>query len=138
MANKTVYLRSSGGETVAYEDQVTAGLWHIPPKATEEKPPSFNVKTQTCKFIGDAWVVADIPVPEVIPEPEKMTAMEEFKAVRANELFNTDWWGVSDQSVMTEEQKTYRQQLRDLPLTASPKFDDKGKLTGVIWPSKPE
>ena len=138
MSHKTVYLRSSGGETVAYEDQVTAGLWHIPPKATEEKPPSFNVETQTCKFIDDAWVVADIPVPESIPEPEEMTATEEFRMRRNSLLSNTDWWGVSDQPAMTEEQKTYRQQLRDLPSSASPKFDDKGKLTGVTWPIKPE
>jgi len=66
MANKTVYLRSTGGETVAYEDQVTPELWHIPPKATEVKPPSFTAK-QTCRFIDDKWVVADIPEPE--PEP---------------------------------------------------------------------
>jgi hypothetical protein len=63
MANKTVYLRINGLETVAYEDQVTKGLWHIPPKATEVKPPSFTDK-QTCKFIDDKWVVADIPEPE--------------------------------------------------------------------------
>jgi hypothetical protein len=69
MGNKTVYLRSNGGETVAYEDQITAGLFHIPPKATEVKPPIFTDQ-QTCQFIDDKWVVADIPVPEVEPEPE--------------------------------------------------------------------
>jgi len=68
MATKTVYLRSCGAETIAYEDQVTAGLWHIPPKATEVKPPSFTDK-QICQFIDDNWVVSDIPEPE--PEPEK-------------------------------------------------------------------
>jgi hypothetical protein len=72
MANKTVYLRSSGAETVAYEDQVTAGLWNIPPKATEVKPPKFTDK-QTCKFIDDKWVVADIPEPEPEPEPYVLT-----------------------------------------------------------------
>ena len=69
MANKKVYLRSNGGETIAYEDQITSGVWHIPPKATEIIPPSFT-ETQTCKFIDDKWVVEDIPVPEVEPEPE--------------------------------------------------------------------
>ena len=63
MANKTVYLRRSGLETVAYEDQVTPEVWHIPPKATEVKPPSFTEK-QTCRFIDDKWVVTDIPEPE--------------------------------------------------------------------------
>tara|TARA_R110000824_G_scaffold259894_1_gene448573 strand:- start:232 stop:597 length:366 start_codon:yes stop_codon:yes gene_type:complete len=72
MAIKTVYLRSNGGETVAYEDQVTAGLWHIPPKATEVEPPSFTEK-QTCQFIDDKWVVTDIPEPEPEPEPYVLT-----------------------------------------------------------------
>ena len=73
MANKTVYLRSCGFETVAHEDQVTEGLWHIPPKATEVKPPSFNVETQTCKFIDENWVVTDIPEPELEPESPVLT-----------------------------------------------------------------
>ena len=71
MANKTVYLRSSGAETVAYKDQVTEGLWHIPPKATEVKPPSFNAETHTCKFIDDDWVIAVIPGPEDTGSKEK-------------------------------------------------------------------
>ena len=69
MSNKTVYIKVNGAETVAYEDQITTGLFHIPPKATEVEPPSFT-ETQTCKFIDDKWVVEDIPVPEVEPEPE--------------------------------------------------------------------
>ena len=72
MAYKTVYLRSCGAETVAYEDQVTEGLWHIPPKATEVEPPSFTEK-QTCQFIDDKWVVTDIPEPEPEPEPPELT-----------------------------------------------------------------
>jgi hypothetical protein len=64
MGSKIVYIRKSGAEIVAYEDQVTAGLWHIPPKATEVKPPSFNAETHTCKFIDEDWVVAVIPEPE--------------------------------------------------------------------------
>ncbi len=79
MANKTVYLRSSGAETVAYEDQVTEGLWHIPPKATEVKPPKFTDK-QTCQFIDDKWVVADIPEPEPEPEPPALTYAEKRQA----------------------------------------------------------
>jgi len=65
MANKTVYNIADGAETVAYQDQVDAELWHLPAAATWTKPPSFNKETQTCQFIDNAWVVADIPVPEV-------------------------------------------------------------------------
>ena len=137
MANKTVYLRSNGGETVAYEDQITEGVWHIPPKATEIKPPSFNAETQTCKFIDDEWIVSDNPEPEVTPTPEPIPAMDQLRDQRNDKLFDTDWWGVSDHT-MTDEQKAYRKSLRDLPSTASPELDSDGQLTGVTWPKKPE
>ena len=78
MGSKTVYLRSTGGETVAYEDQVTVGLWHIPPKATEVKPPSFTDK-QTCKFTDDKWVVTDIPEPDPPPEPPVQTYADKIQ-----------------------------------------------------------
>lgn len=137
MANKTVYLRSNGGETVAYEDQITAGLFHIPPKATETKPPSFNAETQTCKFIDDKWVVADIPVPEVEPEPDPIPAMDQLRVQRNGKLAETDWQASSDLT-MTNEQQIHRQALRDLPSTATPALDEDGQLTGVTWPTSPE
>ena len=34
--------------------------------------------------------------------------------------------------------KEYRQALRDLPKTSSPKLDENGELTNVTWPTKPE
>ena len=39
---------------------------------------------------------------------------------------------------MTQEQKDYRQALRDLPLSTSPQLDEFGRLTNVTWPTKPE
>jgi len=79
MPHITVYSHSNGAETVAYEDQVTAGLFHIPAKATEVKPPLFTDK-QTCKFIDDKWVVTDIPEPEPEPEPPEPTYAEKRQA----------------------------------------------------------
>jgi len=52
-------------------------------------------------------------------------------------LAETDWWAVSDRE-MTQEQKDYRQALRDLPKTANPSLDDNGGLINVTWPDKPE
>jgi len=52
-------------------------------------------------------------------------------------LSQTDWWGSSDQ-IMTDEQKDYRQLLRDVPATASPELNSDWKLTNIIWPTKPE
>ena len=64
MGTKIVYNKSNGIEVLAYEDQVTAGLFHLPAGSTEVKPPSFNTETHTCKFIDDDWVIAVIPEPE--------------------------------------------------------------------------
>ena len=57
--------------------------------------------------------------------------------IKRNQLLaETDWWAVQDR-VMTNDQQVYRQQLRDLPATASPALDKNGQLTGVTWPEKP-
>ena len=45
-------------------------------------------------------------------------------------LVETDWWGVSDRT-MTDAQKKYRQDLRDLPSTTS-------DPENATWPVKPE
>ena len=53
-------------------------------------------------------------------------------------LKETDWWASTDLE-MTQEQKDYRQALRDLPSnTSNPKIDENGQLTNVTWPIKPE
>lgn len=44
-------------------------------------------------------------------------------------LAETDWWGSSDVT-MTDEQKTYRQALRDLPANTSDPLN-------ATWPVKP-
>jgi hypothetical protein len=47
-------------------------------------------------------------------------------------LAETDWWGTSD-NTMTDAQKKYRQDLRDL--TAG--LDTVDKVNAVVWPTKP-
>ena len=47
-------------------------------------------------------------------------------------LTETDWWGASD-NTMTDAQKKYRQDLRDL--TAG--LDTVDKVNAVVWPTKP-
>ena len=42
MATKIVYNTADGLEVLAHEDQVTAGLFHLPANSTEVKPPSFD------------------------------------------------------------------------------------------------
>ena len=47
-------------------------------------------------------------------------------------LAETDWWGASD-NTMTDAQKKYRQDLRDLTTG----LDTVEKVANVTWPTKP-
>ena len=47
-------------------------------------------------------------------------------------LAETDWWGASD-NTMTDAQKKYRQDLRDLTTG----LDTVDKVNAVVWPTKP-
>ena len=60
-----------------------------------------------------------------------------FIEERNRRLTETDWWALADRAI-TEDQKSYRQALRDLPVTAEPEMID-GKLDveSVVWPVKP-
>ena len=62
--------------------------------------------------------------------------MYRLREERDKLLLETDWCASSDLTI-TQEQKDYRQALRDLPETASPELDSDGNLTGVTWPPKP-
>lgn len=59
---------------------------------------------------------------------------------RHTKLEHSDWTQLDD-CVLTESKKaewtTYRQTLRDLPATATPKLDENGRLTNVTWPTEP-
>ena len=61
--------------------------------------------------------------------------MKRLREERNQRLVETDWWAVKDVT-MSQARKDYRQALRDLPSTASPKIEN-GQLTNVTWPTKP-
>lgn len=63
--------------------------------------------------------------------------LKQLREQRNRKLSETDWQATSDRTI-TQEQKDYRQALRDLPSTASPSLDENGELTGVTWPEEPE
>ena len=56
--------------------------------------------------------------------------MEEIRRHRNNLLTETDWIGTTDVT-MSDEWKTYRQALRDIPASNTVYKD-------VTWPTKPE
>ena len=79
-------------------------------------------------------------------EEEIQTKLTELRAAepmrllreeRDRRIAETDWWVLPDRTT-SQAQKDYRQALRDLPSTSSPKLDDNDNLTNVTWPTKPE
>ena len=76
---------------------------------------------------------------------EKITArkLETIKEIRLEKLKETDWWVISEQ--ITDAQKTWRQNLRNIPqdFSTEEEYDlllarnqETGELTHTIW-SKP-
>ena len=55
--------------------------------------------------------------------------LQQLREVRNAKLDETDWWACSDLT-MTDAQKKYRQDLRDITKTAT-------SLEDVKWPDKP-
>ena len=91
------------------------------------------------------WRENTTPIPaeqiyNKLAELESLEPMILLRIERDRLLSETDW--VSTRSVdsgtpVSQEWKTYRQALRDLPATAEPKLEN-GGLTNVTWPEKPE
>ena len=73
------------------------------------------------------------------PEPTQ-TPEQVFRKLRNKMLSQSDWemQRATEIGSDTTKLKKYRQELRDLPETAKPKFDDEYFLVNVTWPTKPE
>ena len=67
-------------------------------------------------------------------EPMRLLRVE-----RNTRLAATDWMSFSDSPTMSDDWKTYRQALRDLPVSVSPKLDSNGDLdlSSVTFPTEP-
>ena len=67
-------------------------------------------------------------------EPMRLLRIE-----RDARIAKTDWRASSDLT-LSDAWKTYRQALRDLPASATPKLNslDELDLTSVTWPTEPE
>ena len=103
-------------------------------------PKSVQSGGRAGEISGDyEWSTDDIVVPDGVVLPtvtdsevttritNKMWTAVRLK--RNRELANSDVMALQDR-VMTDEQKTYRQALRDLPKTQSDPFN-------ITWPTKP-
>ena len=80
----------------------------------------------------------NVEIQRKIDELDVAEPMRVLREERNRLLAETDWMSFSDSPTMTDDWKTYRHTLRDLPSTASPKLNEFGFLTNVTWPTKPE
>ena len=73
-----------------------------------------------------------------IAELDNAEAMRLLRIERDVRIAKTDWRASSDLT-LTDAWKTYRQALRDLPASATPKLDSfyELDLTSVTWPTEP-
>ena len=83
---------------------------------------------------GTTWKAVNDKKTELVnAEPMRLLRVE-----RDRLLAETDWMANSDVT-LADNWKTYRQQLRDLPASASPKLSADGSLdmSSVTFPTKP-
>ena len=77
-----------------------------------------------------------------LDELRLLQPMKKLREERDKKLLETDkYTSIPDWPHSSEEVKqawiTYRQELRDLPATATPQLDENGNLTNVTWPTPP-
>ena len=93
-----------------------------------------GIESADPKDFGTTWkAVSDKKAELVNAEPMRLLRVE-----RDRLLAETDWMANSDVT-LADNWKTYRQQLRDLPASASPKLSSDGSLdmSSVTFPTKP-
>lgn len=95
------------------------------------------------EYSGLTWISSDTKPTEseIDAEVTKLTNAEPMKLLREERdarLAKTDWRASSDLT-LADKWKTYRQALRDLPASATPKIDSNGDLdfTSVTFPTEP-
>jgi len=94
-------------------------------KVTGEDGNGSAIESSNPADFGVTWSQVDTKKTELVnAEPLKL-----LRAERDSRLAATDWWGLSDLT-MTSDQTTYRQALRDITGTYN-------SLDTVVWPNKP-
>lgn len=116
------------GVTTADADPLNPTEWLIPAGCVVAEPHDAPEGSQV-KWDGSQWVNEIIPVEPEPEEPEPTPQDVLVRSERDSLLAATDWTANSDVT-MSDEMRTYRQALRDVPAQAG--FPD-----SVTWPVKP-
>jgi len=105
--------------------------------------PTSNYNWQGEDYKNLKWISSDTKPTEseIDAEVTRLNNAEPMRLLRVERdrlLTACDWRASSDLSLSTAW-KTYRQSLRDLPVSASPKLDSDGNLdmSSVTFPTEP-
>lgn len=111
--------------------------------ALKSLKPSKQFVWRGTDYSGLEWLESDTPPTEseIDAELKRLTDAEPMRLLREerdSRLTACDWRASSDLT-LADAWKTYRQSLRDLPASASPKLDSDGNLdmSSVTFPTEP-
>ena len=117
--------------------------YYIPDALMLLKPGSQWVLRGT-EYSGLEWMDSGqqptkTEVADKIAELDAAEPMRLLRIERDRKIAKTDWRASSDLTLL-DAWKTYRQALRDLPASASPKLDSNYELdfSSFTWPTEPE
>ena len=114
------------------------------PLALQKLKPGAQWVLRGGDYSGLEWLDRNHTKPtetEVTNKLAELDAAEPMRLLREERdkrIAKTDWRASSD-LILTDAWKTYRQALRDLPASATPKLnsDYELDLTSVTWPTEP-
>ena len=114
------------------------------PHALQSLKPGAQWVLRGDDYSGLEWLDSGQTKPTETEVTNKITALDAAEPMRLLRLERdrriklTDWRASSDLT-LADAWKTYRQALRDLPASATPKLDSTYNLdlTSVTWPTEP-
>ena len=114
------------------------------PSALQSLKPGAEWVLRGTDYSGLEWLDSGQTKPTETEVTNKITTLDAAEPMRLlrverdARIGNTDWRASSDLTI-ADAWKTYRQALRDLPASASPKLDSNYDLdlTSVTWPTEP-
>ena len=114
------------------------------PDALQALKPGAQWTLNGDDYSGLTWLDSSQTKPTETEVNSKISALDNAEAMRLlrierdTRIAKTDWRASSDLT-LADAWKTYRQALRDLPASATPKLDSSYNLdlTSVTWPTEP-
>ena len=114
------------------------------PSALQALKPGAQWTLRGDEYSGLEWLDSkqtkptETEVNSKIAELDNAEAMKLLREERDKRIAKTDWRASSDLT-LASAWSTYRQALRDLPASATPKLDSNYNLdlTSITWPTEP-